>query len=420
MREPTAATVIPPETTSGAEAPIESLEAALRSGGEDLALERLVDHLDRTGEFRAMLDALLLKARRELGLPLVAVGSLADLQEPMRTQYEEKYVAAIRLVGSRHLDQGDIATAWAYFRAIAEPEPVAKAIAALDLGPDDERLGAIIEVAFNHGVSPARGLELIIKHYGTCPAISAFEQLPAHDQATRIACAQKLIQHLHGELTANIRSEIAARGQVVPPAGTSIAGLIAGRPWLFADESYHIDISHLAAVVRMSLIATDPAMIALAEDLCQYGRSLSPRLVFDGSPPFEHIFEDHGVYLRAVLGREVDQAIAHFERKLADAGNGEQETTPMAEVLVNLLMSAGRIDEAIEVAAAQLFGVPDSTLSCPSLAQLCQRAGRTERLAQIAREHGDLVTYMAARLEQGRGQALALTSVAVASASELH
>ena len=82
-----------------------------------------------------MLDALLLKARHELGLPLVALAPLAELTEPARTQYEEKYVAAIRLVGSRHLEKGDIPTAWAYFRAIAESEPVAEAIAAYSPSP---------------------------------------------------------------------------------------------------------------------------------------------------------------------------------------------------------------------------------------------------------------------------------------------
>ena len=110
-------------------------------------------------------------------------GPLAGLPEPARTQYEEKYVAAIRLVGSRHLDAGDIPTAWAYYRAIAETEPVASAIRDYRPTENDERLGAVIEVAFNHGVSPERGFELIMEHYGTCPAITAFEQLPPHEAA---------------------------------------------------------------------------------------------------------------------------------------------------------------------------------------------------------------------------------------------
>ena len=97
-----------------------------------------------------------------------------------------------------------------------------------------------------------RGFELILENYGTCPAITAFEQIPPHEEAIRAACAGRLIRQLHRELTTNLRAEITSRGQVLPPEGTSIAGLVKDRPWLFSDESYHIDISHLASVVRMS------------------------------------------------------------------------------------------------------------------------------------------------------------------------
>jgi hypothetical protein len=403
MSETPLATATPEVNLAKDVTPFESLEESLRDGGATAAIESLIEHLDKAGEYRAMLDALLLKARHELGLPLVALPPLAELTEPARSQYEEKYVAAIRLVGSRHLAQGDIPTAWAYFRAIAESEPVAEAIAAYSPSADDERLGAIIEVAFNHGVSPRRGFEMILAHYGTCPAISAFEQLPAHDQKVRVACAETLIGHLHGELTANLRAEIAARGQVVPPEGTTIADLVGSRPWLFTDEAYHIDISHLAAVVRMSLMAVDPAAIALAADLTAYGRCLSPRLVFEGSPPFERTFEDFGVYLKALLGRGSDEAIAHFQRKMSKEVQKDGEAAPAAQVLVNLLVKAGKPDAAIDVAAAHLAGMPETVLSCPSLAQLCQRAGQTQRLAQLAREQGDLVTFTAARLESSSG-----------------
>ena len=71
----------------------------------------------------------------------------------------------------------------------------------------------MIEVALNHGVNPRRGFELILENYGTCPAISAFEQLPPQDDAVRAACAERLVRHLHGELTANSapRSSVEAR-----------------------------------------------------------------------------------------------------------------------------------------------------------------------------------------------------------------
>jgi hypothetical protein len=244
---------------------------------------------------------------------------------------------------------------------------------------------------------------MILAHYGTCPAISAFEQLPSNDENVRVACAETLIRHLHAELTANLRAEIAARGQLVPPPGTTISDLVGSRAWLFTDEAYHIDISHLAAVVRMSLLATDPGAIALAVDLTEYGRCLSPRLVFEGPPPFERTFEDFGSYLKALLGRDVEAAIAHFQKKLNNELREDGEPAPPAQALINLLVKAGKLDSAIDVAAAHLAGLSESALSCPSVAQLCQRAGQQERLAQLAREHGDVVTFTAARLESARG-----------------
>src|SRR5947207_4930005 len=209
----------------------DAVEDALRAAGPQAALDRLAEHVAVTGDYRALLDALLLRARHELGLPLISSGSLSDLAEPARAQYEGKYIDAIRLVGSKYLDAGDIPAAWAYYRAIGETDRVAQAIGDYQPAENDERLGAIIEVAFNHGVSPRRGFELILEHYGTCPAISAFEQLPPHDEVVRAACAERLIRHLHGELSANLRSEIASRGQLVPPAGATIAELIRGRDW---------------------------------------------------------------------------------------------------------------------------------------------------------------------------------------------
>jgi hypothetical protein len=377
----------------------DDVESTLRTSGPSVALERLADHLSASGDLRALLDALLLKARHELGLPLIAAGSLADLPEPSRSRYEERYVEAIRLVGSKHLESGDIPTAWAYFRAIAENEPVAKAI--LDYRPseNDERLGAIIEIALHHGVSPIRGLELILEHYGTCSAISAFEQLPGHDEAVRVACAERLIRRVHRDLSVNVRSDIAGRGQILPPEESAIAELIRGRDWLFADESYHVDISHLASVVRMAVLVTDPEVLALGVDLAEYGRRLSPRLQLEGHAPFERIFDDHRVYLRALLGRDVDTAIAHFHAKLDLPGDEVAESSVPAQTLVNLLVRIGRLESAIEVAGEHLAGLPDSVLFCPSVAQLCQRAGKPDRLAAIARDHGDLVHYTAALIQ---------------------
>jgi hypothetical protein len=382
----------------GGDAAFDSVEVALRAAGPQGALERLAEHLSAAGDYRALLDALLLRARHELGLPLIAAGPLAELPEPVRTQYEERYVDAIRQVGSKYLDAGDIPTAWAYYRAIGETERIAQTILAYQPQDNDDQLGAVIEVALHHGVNPRRGFELILEHYGTCAAISAFEQLPPNDEAVRVAAAERLIGQLHRDLSANLRSELAARGQVLPPDGATIAELIHGRDWLFAEDSYHIDISHLASVVRMAPVVADCRVIAQAVDLTEYGRRLAPRLQFEGPPPFERIFDDHRIYLRALLGQDVEAAIAHFQAKREPPESEAGENTVPAQTLVNLLVRLGRLDEAIGVASESIAGLPDAALFCPGVAQLCHRAGNPERLAAIARDHGDLVNYTAARL----------------------
>jgi hypothetical protein len=383
---------------SGTSGRFDSLERALDSGGPAAAIESLIAQLIASGEYRALLDALLLQARHELGLPLFLSCALGEIPDPPRSQYEERYVAAIRLVGSKFLEAGDIPTAWAYYRAIGENEAVEAAIEAYHPAENDERLGAIIEVAFNHGVCPRRGFDLILQQYGTCPAISAFEQLPL-DAVIRTDCAIRLIRHLHRELSANLRAEISSRGQAAPAEGSRIADVVQAHPWLFADESYHIDISHLASVVRMSTLVLDPEALTLAADLAEYGGRLSPRLQFEGPPPFQQIFADHAVYLRALLGQDIDHAIEHFEAKVAAGAEADPDDTMPAQALVNLLARLGRPGAAIDVAAAHLVDMPESALSCPSVAQLCQRAGDLDRLARIARDHDDLVNFTAARIQ---------------------
>jgi hypothetical protein len=399
MMEAPAANASSPAPETETEA-FRALEQTFRTAGPVAMVDHLVGHLSATGKSRALLDALLLKARHELGLPLIQDGSLADLAEPLRTDFEARYVEAIRTVGTQLLAAGEIAGAWPYFRAIGETEPVARAIDAYVPAEDDERIGAIIDVAFNQRVNPSRGFELILEQYGVCSAITAFEHL-ASDEANRVAAADRLVRRLHQDLVANLRAEIAHRGQPLPAEGAPIAELIERCPWLFADDAYHIDVSHLSAVVRIAPLVNDPTTISRAVELTDYGRNLSHRHRSEGEPPFEDHFADHGVYLRALLGDDADAAVRYFRAKLGPTDSEAQEGTIPAQVLVGLLLRLGRLDEAIDVAAEFLAGVPEAALGCPSVAQLCQRAGQPARLARIARSHGDLVHYAAAILQTG-------------------
>lgn len=380
-----------------------ALEAKLNQDGPIAAIDRLVADLEAAGEHRQLLDALLLKARHELGLPLIQTGRLTDLPEPQRSRFEERYVEALRHVGHKLLEVDDIPGAWPYFQAIGETESVTEAIDRVEPSDDQERVARLIEIAFHQGANVTRGFELILDNYGPCTAITSLEQLAPGDEAVRASCVERLIRRLHEQLADSLRHDIARRGQPKSPApeGATIAELVEGRDWLFSEEAYHIDVSHLTTVVRWSVMTTDPDAIDLAIDLTEYGRRLSPGLQYEGTPPFDRVFDDHGIFLKALRGREVDEAVAHFRAKLAEAELtlDDPESTLPAQTLVNLLWRLDRGDEAIDVAERELATVPESMLVCPPLAELCQRAGRMDRLAEIAGRTNQPVHFLAAKIQ---------------------
>ena len=386
---------------ASAESGFPELDDALGSEGPAAAVDRLIADLEARGDYRMLLDALLLKARLDLGLPLIQVGRYADLAEEDRVRFEGRYVEALRHVGGKFLESGDVVTAWAYFQAVGEPEPVAEALETLPQPDDPDKLARLIDVAFHQGANPRKGFEWILRSYGTCSAITSLEQAGPAEPAARVACVEALIRHLHEQLTYAVRADVARRGQPQPPEGASQADLAVGRDWLFSDDAYHTDVSHLTAVVRWSVMATDPDALLLALDLTEYGRRLSPRLQYDSAPPFEKTFEDYNAYLKALVGRDVDQAVARFRAKLpaAAADGDELESTLPAQALVNLLMRVGREDEAVEEAIRNLLDVPDAMLACPSVAELCQRGGRLDRLAEAAVLMKNPVHYLAARIQ---------------------
>jgi len=195
----------------------DQIDGALQGGTPGAAVDQLAARLTEQGDFRGLLDALLLRARLDLGLPLVRPGSLTDLPEPSRTHYEDRYVAAIRQVGGLILQTGEVGAAWAYFRAIGEKDQVHAAIEQFEPVEDDsERLNEMIDVALGQGVHPTKGFDLILDHHGTCSALTAFESLPP-DESVRRHAATRLVRRLHADLLINLTADLNRRGGPTPP-----------------------------------------------------------------------------------------------------------------------------------------------------------------------------------------------------------
>jgi hypothetical protein len=61
---------------------------------------------------------------------------------------------------------------------------------------------------------------------------------------------------------------------------------------------------------------------------------------------------------------------------------------------------SSKFDEAIDIASDRLAHFPEASLTCPGIAELCQRAGRMDRLQTISRRDGNLVNFLAAKLQR--------------------
>ncbi len=371
------------------------LQAAADRGGAAEALRDLAVHLRNNGQYHELFDARLMEARNRLGLPVIMTGSLDDLPEPTRTQMEDAYLAACREVGELLLGEERIREAWMYLRPVGERDVVARALAKIPR--DTENYEQIIEVALYEGAAPRLGFEYVLSHYGTCNAITLFDgQMQGRPKGDRQDVAALLVSHLHDELLRNVKADIARR-EGAEPAGDSLAALVASRPWLFENDNYHVDTTHLAAVIRFALSCEDPRVLRTALDLTEYGRRLSPQYQFAGQEPFVDTYPAHALFFQGAMGENFDEATRYFRERAA----GAEESGP-AEVLIALLARAGRNAEAFEAAVELL--PPDRRVSgfAPGMLELAKRAGTYDRLMEACRERDDPLGFAAGLVERAR------------------
>lgn len=365
----------------------DTLETLLRSRSPQAGFELLISRFREEKKYALVFEARLMQSRYALGLPLMQNGPLEGLSEKERSPLELAYIEAAREVGGLFLADGDIPRAWPYFRAIGDSSPVAAAIENVAPAENQE---SIIEIALHERVHPRKGFELILADFGICRAITFFGQYP--DPLTRGDCIRLLVRTLHHELVESLQRVI-AKVEGTAPETRSVAELIAGRGWLFGEYDYYVDTSHVGSIVEFSREVADRETLALAVELADYGKRLSPMFQYRGVPPFDDGFADYAVYLRALIGEGADEAVAHFRNKLVSG-----DPRP-AEVLVALLVRLERCAEAVNVSLDHLHDIEPAQLECPSVFNLCQMAGDYVRLRELARERGDLLHFVAGVIE---------------------
>ncbi len=389
------------ETPSVDPALFDRAESALADHGPLGAVDSLIADLMAAENYQAVFYAKLLRKRVELGVAPFPTGPSSELPDASHEDYENAIREAGRTVGALYLEKRDFAKAWGFYRMLGEQERMFAALDAYVPAPDDDTYG-IVEIAWQHGVHPQKGFDILLGRSGVCSAITMVSSANlAANPDLREYCIKKLVRALHGQLQERLRGDLAAGHTGLDADATiaaTIAEMMASSPDLFGDEMYHIDVSHLSSVVQLAAHLPKCDELDLALELCEYGRHLSPNLRGDMPAPFDEGYPDYAKYLDILAGRNVDANLGHFRAKIAVAADGG-DTFP-AEVFVNLLLRLERLPEALAV-AKQYLGDPDlRDLSCPTVTELARRAGDFATMAAVAKTAADPVNYLAGLIAQ--------------------
>ncbi|MCH7988641.1 MAG: hypothetical protein IID46_05740 [Planctomycetes bacterium] len=378
----------------------ETIEQWNQTQGAAAAIDRLVETLQADKDYHKLFDALLIKKKFEMGVSLVRPTSFDDVPQEKQEEFEEHYVDTARTIGLLFLEQKNIPQAWIYLRTIREIEPVKQAIEEIEISREpSEETEELLNIALHEGAHPVKGLEMMLATHGTCNTVTALDQtINQLSPEDRHRAAGLLITVLYDDLKYTLQQEVQQKFATESPAET-IRELMTGRDWLFEEGNYHIDVSHLSAVVRFSrFLNPGNSMLQKAMELAEYGSHLADQFQYPADPPFDDFYPAHVQFFKVLADQDRDEGLAYFQNKL-DSVPDEDDKPMIAYVLVDLLTRIGRLDEAVEPAERYLKNVDES--SGFSFTQLCQEAGRMDVLLNAAREKGDLVAFTAALLQTG-------------------
>lgn len=379
--------------------------SALRSAktqGPAAVLERLTVEMRQRQDYHKLFDALCLVKKQALGLPLDKPTSFDDVPAAVREEFERTYMDAARTVGELLLADGKLSQAWVYFHAIRETDRVKAALDAYVVPREtSEQSEEYLELALFKGVHPVKGVEIMLRTHGSCNTITALDQTFARlSSEDRAACAAMMVRSLHADLLQSVQREVAQRMPFAPPA-TTLRALTAGRDWLFADNNYHIDVSHLHSTVRFARsLAVGAPELVVARDLAEYGSQLAPQFQYAGEPPFTDYYPAHQQYFNVLIGEDREPALAYFQQQLAAEPDANDQAM-IAYVIVDLLVRIDRFSDALPIAEQHLL-TADADFSA-AFSELCHKAGQPEVLLRVAEARGDLVTFATALLQTSAG-----------------
>lgn len=378
----------------------EQLQSDLLRGGTDAVLAHVANSLRAEKKYHELFETLKMQVRRKLSLPVTYASGGDDLPEEKRNQLEEGLLAACREVGTLLFKEGKIREGWMYLRPVGDRQEAAALLRGIE--PDEDNTEELIEIALHEGIDIGRGYGLVLKSYGTCNAITTYDssvaRRPRQEQAP---AAQLLLAQVHADLLANVKADV-ARQEGSAPSEATLKDLVQDRPWLFAENSYHLDTTHLAATVRIARVLTEPADLRLALDLTEYGRRLNQQFQYQGDEPFAENYPAHALYFQALLGENVDEAVNYFRTK-AELLDTQYHGMSAIETYVDLLARLGRHGDALREAIRLSPPSAHPVGIAPSLLELAEKAGDYRAFLDYCRQRGDVLGYAAGLVQSSPG-----------------
>jgi len=369
--------------------PFEQLQQITDDQGVEAGLGFLEQHVRRHQDYAQLFEVLKMRVRLTMGLPLLYSQTRDNLSEADQRKLEDGLLGACREVGTLFFKLGDFARGWSYLQPVGDRKLNEKLIRNVSLS--DQNADTLIEIAVSQGAAPEYGFELLLQRYGTCDAITTFDQI-AHGQDIECqrAMAGALLEHLYGELINNLFESVPELASSMDEVRSLAAILDSGK--IESGGDCPVDATHLASVVRISRILQEPKLIQKAWELCRFGDGMADDLKYPGEVPFEDVYPDHLRYYSTLLGRDVDAGLEHFRKKI-DPHDAAQYGGIVIESYVGLLTRVGRNDQAIDVLIEQLLGKYPVMGIAPEVHELAETAEQKQRLLEHFRSESDLLGF---------------------------
>ena len=356
------------------------------------AMEQMIQYFRDQQRPVELFEALKMRVRHRLGLPLIAPEDEVRVAEDVDRQLETGLLDACREVGEMMVSMGRIREGWMYLRPTGDNSRAANLLSTIDA--NEENTDDLIQVLLQEGVDVGRGYELLIKRNGTCNSITAYEQqIAPRGKRDRQAAARKLLDHFYEELSDAVRGDISRHEAPASPHET-LGQMIQKRSWLVTDGGYHLDTTHLAAVIRIARVLDDQPSLQRAYELTQYGRRLNHQFQYPGDEPFVDFYPSHSAFYGILLNRDVEQGLELFHRKATTADPLKAGTAPM-EVYIDLLNRCDRPAAAIDAAISLVpEEVPPQRL-VPLLLEMARKCGHYQPILDFCRKRSDILGYTA-------------------------